>query len=184
MFDRAHYCQAYTCTSLNEVLGTTVDKLSERIEFLLKQSEIFEAKICYARSEHRQGRQLVKDARAAIDYLDQGFSLQFRNFDSLFGRDFPVVRLANAGKIALNKSLSEICIFVTPALERALKPHHDRYDILTLQLLGEKRWMFKDEPDNWRVTTIVPGQTMFVPSGVVHSVEAGTTKSISAAILY
>lgn len=184
MFDRVNFCQACTNTTLDEVLGTTVDKLSERIEFLLAQNEIFEAQICYARSESRQGRLLVKDAYSAIDFLRQGFSLQFRNFESLLSKEFPIVRLAIAGKIALQKSLSEICIFVTPPFEHALKPHSDRYDILTLQLRGEKRWMFKDESGNWSAATIRPGQTIFVPSGVVHSVEAGSTKSVSAAILY
>lgn len=184
MFDRAHSCQAYVCASLDELLGASVESLAERVEFLLTQNEIFEAQVCFARSESRQGRLLVKDARAAMDFLGRGFSLQFRYFESLLSKDFPVVRLAIAGKAALQKPLSEICIFVTPGNERALKPHSDRYDILTLQLRGEKRWMFKDDSDNWSASTIVPGQTIYVPSGVVHSVEAGAMKSVSAAILY
>lgn len=107
-------------------------------------------------------------------------------------------RFARALEVALQVPVTA-CLFWSKAGAGA-KVHYDNRDNLVVQLSGRKRWFVStDTPalhNDWaeadeagarlrdpRVIDVVPGDLLYVPRGVTHTVES-TTESLHLAILF
>jgi bifunctional lysine-specific demethylase and histidyl-hydroxylase MINA len=107
-------------------------------------------------------------------------------------------RFARALEIILNQPVSA-SVFWSKAGARAMV-HYDRRDNLVVQLSGKKRWFVSTDlpglQNDWpqigepqptlkqhQVLDMAPGDLLFIPRGVPHTVES-TTESVHLAILF
>lgn len=88
--------------------------------------------------------------------------------------------------------------YLTPPRAAGLPPHYDTHDVFVVQLEGEKRWALGQIAyelptertadgvvDEMRVHTelvLRPGDTLYVPRGMVHAAEAGASSSLHLTI--
>ena len=80
------------------------------------------------------------------------------------------IELSLGGNVSMN-------IYHSGPSAVALNRHYDKYDVLVLQIEGEKEWEIaatEDEKGEWFNTTMVPGDLLYIPKGIWH---AATTAS-------
>ena len=61
----------------------------------------------------------------------------------------------------------------------ALTPHYDAYDVFVLQLEGEKTWKIVISEEDSVSLTLVPGDLLYIPQGVVHSAKTSDGFDVS-----
>jgi mannose-6-phosphate isomerase-like protein (cupin superfamily) len=129
------------------------------------------------------------------EYHERGYTVRVPNVAELSPA---LQRFARALEVALQKPVTA-CLFWSKAGARA-KVHYDNRDNLVVQLSGRKRWFVStDAPalhNDWaeadeagarlrvpRVIDVEPGDLLYIPRGVTHTVES-TTESLHLAILF
>jgi len=51
----------------------------------------------------------------------------------------------------------------------ALNRHYDSYDVLVLQIDGEKEWEVCIDNIEWTNITMIPGDVLYIPKGIEHA---------------
>jgi hypothetical protein len=110
-------------------------------------------------------------------HLSRGATCIFHNADM---RDRDLHRLCRDAEQWSGAAVN--CnVYLSPAYEKAFPPHTDPYDVLVVQISGEKRWFIQEADSSQEVVyDMRPGTVLFIPQGVPHhAVPIGTVSPYS-----
>ena len=116
--------------------------------------------------------------RGSLDYVNKT-EMSFDDFSVYIrGGGSAVVPIAEEGnamlpfKESIEESLqreTSMNVYHSGPRGVALNRHYDAYDVLVLQIDGEKEWEILRDNVTWTNTTMVPGDLLYIPRGIYHA---------------
>jgi bifunctional lysine-specific demethylase and histidyl-hydroxylase NO66 len=129
----------------------------------------------YTRSATVAGKPLtgLVDARKALALFDDGATIVFQGLHRYWP---PLTRLVAELELELGHPC-QANAYLTPPGAQGFAVHSDTHDVFVFQTAGAKQWEVHT-PDGVEDLTLVPGLSVYLPTGTPHAARAQETVSL------
>ncbi|KUJ59162.1 hypothetical protein AR687_24550 [Flavobacteriaceae bacterium CRH] len=169
-----------------------------KVDELFRRKEFFKFHKVSLRSITQNENYIAKSYEELISKFKKGASVHLRNLEQLLDASHPLVTFFYNIQTAVGHPGESISCFLSPSRSQALRPHHDQNEIVTIQIVGVKEWrlynmVYDDRPRTYTekelgrpsmIIQLKPGDILYVPKGIVHSVSTNDSTSLSLAFVY
>lgn len=164
-------------------------KSSPEVEDLLAQDLIYDTRTSHLLSRQTKRNMPPRGIADVLEGIRNGQSVVVKHLERLLTRGHPLRKLVDAVEDDTNHSLYSVTMMISPALAEIFEPHSDNEHIITLQVMGRKRWKIfagKSQSDLGEETVheLGPGDFFYVPPNVSHHVESLDEISVSYALIF